>query len=610
MPSTATDRIDGLTTSVAIKAPCRVATTANITLSGLQTIDGVTVVADDRVLVKNQTSAAENGIWVAQSTAWSRARDFNGARDAVQGTLVAIHSGTQYARTIWQVSTVNPIYIGTTEISFVVANDVALTQALAASTGSALVGHIAAGVGATARTVQAKLRDTVNVKDFGAVGDGLTNDSAAVQAAQDTLIENSVLVFPPGHYVIEDQITVNTDGVTWMGYGAKLTIGANEAAGVRHILVDANNFAAHGFHIVDSGTKVAAFGVVPATATVSGFAFTDMVIDDCFYAVRLDGQSGILIKDAVIHNIRSTAPGGGLAAGHIFGDFCDNVTVSQCIARLGTNSSQIGFADSANISIVGNHCLENEDLDSADCSIEIEDSPNANAVIVGNVCDHDIWVDDSTHVTIGPNIASWLRFTITDRDNTNINCAGGVYHRINAQGIGTPGAFRTSANFANVTLDPAGNTEAYAINASGTYVGEMKFRGVQVTSNGSTANLNITRNASAIYRFRDCDFNGGTVTISDSGGTVSLRDCEDYVTENSGNGTITSGSTSVVITHGLSRTPALQDVIITGGENPTNDVGTIWVSTLTSTQFTVNCEADPGASNFDFGWKAIITRSL
>lgn len=63
MGSTITDRLAGVTASLASKAPVRAATTANITLSGAQTIDAVAVVADDRVLVKNQTDGTENGIY-------------------------------------------------------------------------------------------------------------------------------------------------------------------------------------------------------------------------------------------------------------------------------------------------------------------------------------------------------------------------------------------------------------------------------------------------------------------------------------------------------------------------------------------------------------------
>lgn len=59
------------------KQPCAVATLANITLSGLQTIDTYTTLAGDRVLVKNQTNNTENGIYIAASGAWTRAEDAN-----------------------------------------------------------------------------------------------------------------------------------------------------------------------------------------------------------------------------------------------------------------------------------------------------------------------------------------------------------------------------------------------------------------------------------------------------------------------------------------------------------------------------------------------------
>src|SRR5690348_844249 len=57
------------------KEACRVATTANITQSGAQTIDGVSVVAGDRVLCKDQTTGSQNGIWVCAAGAWARAAD-------------------------------------------------------------------------------------------------------------------------------------------------------------------------------------------------------------------------------------------------------------------------------------------------------------------------------------------------------------------------------------------------------------------------------------------------------------------------------------------------------------------------------------------------------
>ena len=63
--------------------------------------------------------------------------------------------------------------------------DAATLAALAASSGSSLIGYINSGAGAVARTVQDRLREKVSVKDFGAVGNGTANDTAAIQAAID-----------------------------------------------------------------------------------------------------------------------------------------------------------------------------------------------------------------------------------------------------------------------------------------------------------------------------------------------------------------------------------------------------------------------------------------
>jgi len=122
MPQTPVDRIDGLTTSVAVKAPCHAATTANITLSGLQTIDGVVLLdtyPNYRVLVKDQTDPVENGIYNPHdSTAWTRALDFDGQRDARNGTLAWVNSGDTNVG-LWKVvATTDPIVIDVDEINW------------------------------------------------------------------------------------------------------------------------------------------------------------------------------------------------------------------------------------------------------------------------------------------------------------------------------------------------------------------------------------------------------------------------------------------------------------------------------------------------------------
>lgn len=117
MPSTITDRLNGLTTSVAVKPPCVVVATANITLAGLQTIDSVVLAEDDRVLVIGQTDTSENGIYNADSGDWTRARDFDGDLDAVQGTLVLVTSASGVAA-IYELTSPDPITIGTSALTF------------------------------------------------------------------------------------------------------------------------------------------------------------------------------------------------------------------------------------------------------------------------------------------------------------------------------------------------------------------------------------------------------------------------------------------------------------------------------------------------------------
>lgn len=78
----------GQTPEEGIKAPVKVATTANITLSGLQTIDTYDVQSGDRVLVKDQTVPTENGVYIASSGAWQRSTDWNASNDLADGVLI------------------------------------------------------------------------------------------------------------------------------------------------------------------------------------------------------------------------------------------------------------------------------------------------------------------------------------------------------------------------------------------------------------------------------------------------------------------------------------------------------------------------------------------
>lgn len=99
-----------------------VATTASISLSGLQTIDGVTLTSGARVLVKNQAAAKDNGIYtVVAGSAWKRAADADTTARVTPGLLVLVESGTVNGDSGWQLVTDAPIALGVTALSFEMA---------------------------------------------------------------------------------------------------------------------------------------------------------------------------------------------------------------------------------------------------------------------------------------------------------------------------------------------------------------------------------------------------------------------------------------------------------------------------------------------------------
>lgn len=114
--------VDQVATGLDFKQSCRVATTENISLSGLGTIDGITLIDGHRVLVKDQTNSAENGIYVASSGAWTRAEDADNtpSNEVSSGMFTFVEGGTENAQAGFVLqSTSGTINLGTTPLTFV-----------------------------------------------------------------------------------------------------------------------------------------------------------------------------------------------------------------------------------------------------------------------------------------------------------------------------------------------------------------------------------------------------------------------------------------------------------------------------------------------------------
>ena len=109
--------VDAVAQGLDIKDSVVASTTGNITLSGTQTIDGIALVAGDRCLVKNQTAAADNGIYVVAAGAWARSTDMN-TWAQVPGAFTFIETGTTLADTGWVCTSNAGGTLGVTAINF------------------------------------------------------------------------------------------------------------------------------------------------------------------------------------------------------------------------------------------------------------------------------------------------------------------------------------------------------------------------------------------------------------------------------------------------------------------------------------------------------------
>jgi len=121
------------------KQSVRVGTTANITLSGLQTIDGISVLAGNRVLVKDQTTASANGIYAAASGAWTRTADADVSAEVTAGLSVMVEEGTTLSGTQWRLSTTGTITLGTTALAFA---QIGAGSSYTAGTGINIAGNV------------------------------------------------------------------------------------------------------------------------------------------------------------------------------------------------------------------------------------------------------------------------------------------------------------------------------------------------------------------------------------------------------------------------------------------------------------------------------------
>jgi hypothetical protein len=201
--------VDAVKQALDIKDSVRVATTANITLSATQTIDGVTVAAGDRVLVKDQTTGSQNGIYVVASGAWTRAADANISAEVTPGLFVFVEEGTANGDNGYVLTTNGPITLDTTALVFTQFSG---AGQITAGAGLTKTGNTIDVVGSAGRivtnadsidlatvsvgsTVAAGLRK-FDVDSYGRISQAATATAADINTAYGSQTANFVLAAP------------------------------------------------------------------------------------------------------------------------------------------------------------------------------------------------------------------------------------------------------------------------------------------------------------------------------------------------------------------------------------------------------------------------------
>lgn len=226
------------------------------------------------------------------------------------------------------------------------------------STGSSRVGFLQAGSGAQARTVQSKLRDVVSVKDFGAVGDGVADDTVAFQNAVTYCVANGYKLYIPGKIRITQGVTLSTNYRALTIIGETYSVEPNfSSAGQSQIILDSASAASYFLNITGrTYLSVRDITFVCAQAATSGerkaiifnanlkFVFDNVAFENVDrFAIYL--ENGCYFQTSALRDCQFRGVGNmfGSASNALKGTGLrlDNI---QCASSLGTATTKI-FCD-------------------------------------------------------------------------------------------------------------------------------------------------------------------------------------------------------------------------------------------------------------------------
>lgn len=430
-------------------------------------------------------------------------------------------------------------------------------------------------------------RPYYNVKDasYGAVGDGVHDDTAAIQAAINAMSVTSpgTIFLPEGTYKLTASLTlpatmVSGFGMIGAGWGSilKLANGVNDYA-IKFLAAATGIIGATFRDFKIDGTcagQTTGGGGIDANGAYA-CVFDHLWLHNCYndgiHIHNGQGSGGFGYQNFVTN---CHFFGGNTSAGNGRGLSLDNTDQTMIV---GCNFRENGGSSGSDTY----HIRDNNGLASIEACIftnNLSANPGGGGVIsYSNFCrivgcmfeslqGTAISLQGNKHIVMGNVIVN------IGKGSGVQNSVAGVYTNANASII--------VGNYFNDDGSGSNGTEAFVKcdnNTANNIISENQFD----ASNGGTGIVNVKLGT------------GTTNKISRNVG---------WVTEKTGTASITTGNTTVTVTHGLSATPTLQQIMVTP-QTAFGSAAKFWISTPTSTTFVVNLDANP-AQTVTFGWRA------
>lgn len=454
----------------------------------------------------------------------------------------------------------------------------------------------------------------VNVLDFGAVGDGVADDTAAIQAAIDSITKGEVY-FPAGTYKVTATIDITKNGIHLLGSGSwateiRMTANAPAIAIAGSVSNVINGTSVRNMTVRGGGqSNLLAHGISYAWANTC--YIEDVVLFSCRHALHFEHN-----WQTALNNIRVYGAGSDQSYIGVYMAETTALNVDNAI-----NANNVYVQQTSN---VGFRIINGQGSKFVNC--EAGGLPMIHAWYIGDPTTGTLacqWMDFVNCLGDSTSSACWLfrQGSATDLQLINVsNCWAGN---------GEYGMYFDGA--ANITITAAlitGNTKDGMIfnQCSRMVTTNCILRDNNEAGVATYSDLTVQSSIYCLFQGNMCDSATGIgLSISETGSSYGNMfygnqllngSCtftgsswtffnSGYRTEERGTATITAGNTTVTVSHSLSTTPPISAISVT----PNSDPGTatkFWVSNVGASTFQININAVSG-SNADFAWNIILT---